>query len=120
MWLEGRAAPRRQATAAQRPSWHRRSGRAPSLRSGAHLQTQGGRVARNARPTASPSVFLAGPPAAAPPAPAKPFSAKPPGLVAPSAYFSCSVTHVVWLLTLARVKVRLQSTQVKLEPEHWR
>jgi hypothetical protein len=26
----------------------------------------------------------------------------------------------VWLLTVARPKVRLQSTQVKLEPEHWR
>ena len=78
-------------------------------------------MARNSSPVGSPSVFLTGPPAAAAgPSCAKPFSAKPPGLVAPSAYFSCSVTHVVWLLTLARLKVRLQSTQVKLEPEHWR
>ena len=46
-----------------------------------------------------------------------PFAAKPPGLVAPLAYLSCSVTQLLWAWTLWRSKVRLQSMQVKREAE---
>jgi len=49
----------------------------------------------------------------------KPPAAYPPVLVAPWAYFSCSVTHLVWPLTSFRQKVALQSRQVRREEEHW-
>jgi predicted amidohydrolase len=58
-------------------------------------QAQGGRAARNSVPTAAAAAG-AGAGAAPPlPPPKKPWDANPPALVAPSAYFSCSVTQLV-------------------------
>lgn len=61
----------------------------------AHLHFQGGREARNSKPVGSEADAVG--PAAAPLVLLKPWAANPPGLVAPSAYFSCSVTHWVWV-----------------------
>ena len=63
------------------------------------LQTvhfQGGRVDRNSRPvgSAGASEAAVGPPARAA---GRPPAANPPGLVAASAYFSCSVTQTLWV-----------------------
>ena len=49
-----------------------------------------------------------------------PFSAKPPGLVAPLAYLSCSVTQETWADTERESKSREQSTQVRTEAEQAR
>ena len=64
-----------------------------------YLQFQGARVDRNSAPWISSSAAADGcaPPPAGP-APLiskKPLAACPPGLVAPLAYLSCSVTHVL-------------------------
>lgn len=64
----------------------------------AHLHFHGGRLDRNSAPgMASSAGGAAAPPPAGPPpfASKKPFAACPPGLVAPLAYLSCSVTHVL-------------------------
>ena len=77
------------------------------------LQFQGGLVARNSTPTTLLVWFwVLG-------LLTKLAAAMPPGLVAPSAYFWCSVTQALCAFAPFLSKVVLQSKQVRRDAEQW-